>query len=171
MKRLLLLRHAKSSWGDDRLGDFERPLAPRGVHAAGAMARFLADEGLVPDLVLCSAAKRTVQTWTRIADKLGGKPKVRIEPELYLAEADALLDRLRAAPDKSATVMLIGHNPGMETLARLLAGAGDAAALRRMKAKFPTAALAVIDADVAHWSELARRRGRLVRFVTPKDLG
>lgn len=170
MKRLILLRHAKSSWDDSRVEDFDRPLAPRGKRAATAMARYLADEELAPDLVLCSAAKRTVDTWKRLADKLGGTVAVRIEPALYLAEAHALLDRLRAAPAEASRVLLIGHNPGMHALARFLTGGGGDEALARLAAKFPTAALAVIDFDVAEWSGLGRRKGRLERFVTPKDL-
>lgn len=171
MKRLLLLRHAKSSWADDRLEDFDRPLAPRGERAADAMGRFLVREGLLPDLVLCSTARRTVETWKRIARVLDRKIKVRRDPALYLAEPEALLDRLRAAPDEADSVMLIGHNPGMESLARSLSDTGDRAARRRMAAKFPTGALAVIDFHVDRWSELAEGKGRLVRFVAPRDLG
>jgi phosphohistidine phosphatase len=170
MKRLLLLRHAKSSWSNGGADDFQRPLAPRGVRAAGAMARFLTEHKLVPDRVLCSAARRTVETWNLLADSLGHTATVEIEPGLYLAETTALLERIRAVPDTSAVVMLIGHNPGMETLARVLAGSGDGAAIEQMTTKFPTAGLAVIDFDVAHWSEIARRQGRLERFVTPKEL-
>ena len=170
MRRLLLLRHAKSSWADERHDDFERPLAPRGVRAAEAMADFLAREGLAPELVLCSAARRAVETWRRMAGRLEVKPKGLVEAALYLAGSEALLDRVRRVPDDHATVMLIGHNPGMETLARMLSGSGDRTARRRMAEKFPTAALAVIDFDVARWAELAPGEGRLARFVTPKDL-
>jgi len=170
MKRLILLRHAKSSWEDSRREDFDRPLAPRGQRAATAMARYLADEGLAPDLVLCSASRRTVDTWKRLARALGGTVAVRIEPDLYLAEAHALLDRVRAAPAEASSVLLIAHNPGMHALARFLVGKGDDDALARLAAKFPTAALAVIDFDGAQWAGLGRHKGRLERFVTPKDL-
>jgi phosphohistidine phosphatase len=170
MKRLILLRHAKSSWDESRREDFDRPLAPRGKRAADAMAGYLAREGLVPDLVLCSAAKRAVDTWKRLAPKLGGTVAVRIEPALYLAEAHALLDRLRRAPGDVSSMLLIGHNPGLHALARFLAGDGDDEARARLAAKFPTAALAVIDVDAAQWSKLGRHDGRLARFVTPKDL-
>jgi len=170
MKRLILLRHAKSSWDDSRLEDFDRPLAARGKRAADAMAEYLAGEGLVPDLVLCSAARRTVATWKRLAPKLGGTVAVRIEPALYLADAHTLLDRVRSAPAEASRVLLIGHNPGMHALARFLSGAGDEDALARLAAKFPTAALAVIDFDAAQWAGLGRHKGRLERFVTPKEL-
>jgi phosphohistidine phosphatase len=170
MKRILLLRHAKSSWSEPGLGDFERPLAPRGIRAAGTMAAYLAAEGLMPDLVLCSAARRTVETWNHLAGALGRQPTVAIEPGLYLAEADTLLDRLRAVPARISTVLLIGHNPGMEMLARTLIGGGGRADRRRLAAKYPTAALAVIDADIAGWPDLAKGKGRLERFVTPKQL-
>ena len=170
MKRLMLLRHAKSSWADERLEDFDRPLAPRGARAADALGQLLAAEGLVARLVLCSAARRTVETWKRVAPLLRAKVNVRRDPALYLAEPEALLDRLRAAPDEADPVMLVGHNPGMEMLARSLSGAGDRSARRRLAAKYPTGALAILDFDIKRWSELAKGKGRLVRFVTPKEL-
>src|SRR5690606_34967185 len=128
-----------------------------------AMADYLAREKLRPDLVLCSAARRTVETWRRMAGRLGGKARVLFEPALYLAEPEALLGRLRAAPDDAETVMLLGHNPALEMLARRLAHGGDREARRRMTRKFPTGAVAIVALDVARWSDLAERKGRLDR--------
>jgi phosphohistidine phosphatase len=170
MKRLLLLRHAKSSWDRAEVEDIDRPLAPRGVRAAGAMARFLAAERLTPELVLCSAARRTVDTWSLMAGTLGRRVTVQIEPGLYMAEPRALLTRLRALPDHWSCVMLLGHNPAMQSLARQLVGSGDAAARERLAAKFPTAALAVIDFESGGWPGIGPRQGRLDGFVTPSEL-
>jgi phosphohistidine phosphatase len=154
MARLYLLRHAKSSWKDASLDDHDRPLAPRGRKAAKAIGRYMRDQGIEPELVLCSTARRARQTLERL-----GPPGLdaRIEPELYGAGADALLARLRGVPDAVASVLLIGHNPGMQQLAFNLAGLDD---------KFPTAALATFEVD--GWSRLGR--AELVDYVRPRDL-
>src|SRR5262245_41814146 len=112
MKRLYLLRHAKSSWKDVSLSDHDRPLAGRGRRASKAMARHLRDRGIEPDLVLCSTARRARETLDRIAPALG-TTAIEIEPGLYGASAHGLLERLHGVQDEIESVMLIGHNPGM----------------------------------------------------------
>ena len=124
MKRLYLLRHAKSSWDDPTLADHDRPLAPRGRRAAKVIAEHLGREGIAPELVLCSPSRRTRQTLTRIAPGLGKSADVQIKPELYAASAADLLEVLHEVPDEVESVMLIGHNPGIQDLALSLAGAG-----------------------------------------------
>ncbi len=169
--RLLLLRHAKSSWDDMSIPDFDRPLAPRGMKAAPRMAAYLKKKGLMPDLVLCSSATRTRDTWERVAEVLGGTPEVKFLRGLYLAPPSRLLEAVRRAPASVRTVMLLGHNPGMENLAAGLAGPGSKAkALARLHAKFPTAALAEIEFEAETWSAIGNGQGRLRRFVVPKDL-
>jgi phosphohistidine phosphatase len=168
MPRLLLLRHAKSSWDDASRADHERPLAPRGRRATGVMAAHLRDRGLTPELVLCSSAVRTRETLAGIGDALGDEVTVEIEDGIYGASETELLDRVRRIDDAFGSAMVIGHNPGIGRLALHLVGSGEE--IDRMRAKFPTAALAVLDWDGA-WQELAPRRGRLVDFVTPKGLG
>src|SRR5437764_6878294 len=139
MKRLYVLRHAKSSWDDPAASDHDRPLAPRGRKAAKATARHLREQRVEPELVLCSTARRARQTLERIEPSLGRRA-VHVERELYGASADELLERLRAVDDAVGSVMLIGHNPGLEDL--ILALARPSPRRREVEAKYPTAALA-----------------------------
>ncbi|MDX2203075.1 MAG: histidine phosphatase family protein [Hyphomicrobiaceae bacterium] len=170
MLTLSLLRHAKSDWSAPGLDDFDRPLAARGREAAPRMAAFMAREGIRPRLILCSAAVRTRQTLELVLPMLGGEPEVSIEKGLYLAPASLMLARLGKVPAGIAHVMMVGHDPGMHELAVALAGTGDAQSLKALAAKFPTAALAVIQLDAKAWSEIAPGKGRLVRFMTPRAL-
>lgn len=165
--RLWLLRHAKSSWEDDQLSDVDRPLAPRGVRAAGAMAAYLEAVSIRPELVLCSPALRARQTLEHVRASLG-EPEVLIEPELYTFDAQPLLDRVRSVPDSVAAVMVVGHNPAIHELAEMLARTGDQ--LPDLVAKYPTGALAEFELDAASWSGIAAGGGVLTRFVTPRTL-
>ena len=167
MKQLYLLRHAKSSWDDATLADHDRPLAPRGRRAARVMAEHLRREGIVPALVLCSPSRRTRQTLKRIASALGENADVQIESELYAAAAADLLEVLHEVPDEVESVMLIGHNPGIQDLALTLARGGPEIA--RVRRKFPTAALATLERN-GSWRELAPGSAELVSFVKPKEL-
>jgi phosphohistidine phosphatase len=161
-KQLELLRHAKSSWADPDLADHDRPLNARGRAAAALVGRHLHQETAPPDLVLCSSATRTRQTLKLL--ELGGKVQVKVEDDLYGAGSASLLARLKAVPATVGTVLLIGHNPGMEDLARLLDRDGLASV-----EKFPTAALAVLRFDIGAWSELNPGTGHLATFFTPRD--
>ncbi len=172
MKSLFLLRHAKSSWDDPSLADFDRPLAARGRGAAPRMAAYMRKKGLVPDLVLCSAARRARETWELMAPVLGADAPVRTRGTLYGAEPGRLLAALRRAPRGTSSVLLIGHNPEIEDLAHRLCGPGSKGkALARLRAKYPTAALAVISFEGERWSTIGEGRGVLKRFVRPRDLG
>lgn len=170
MPTLHLLRHAKSSWDDLDLRDHDRPLSARGERAAAAMAAFLRQSGVAPDLVLCSTARRTQDTLTAIRAGLPATVDVKNTRALYEADAGALLDRIRKVDAAVATLMLVGHNPGLEDLAVLLAGdGGDPAARKALFRKFPTGALASLSSD-GDWKSLAPGGARLTGFVTPKDL-
>lgn len=170
MRRLYFLRHAKSSWDDTALDDFERPLSGRGRKAARAMGKFLAKQKIRPCLVLCSAAKRTRSTYEIIEPRLEGVP-VSIERGLYEATKGNLLDRLRQLDDHLGSVLLIGHNPGLERLTAFLAGShGEPAALERLAEKFPTGTLAMLETDSPHWAQLDTGTCRLTRLVRPRDL-
>ncbi len=174
-KTLLLLRHAKSSWSDPTLADFERPLNPRGQKAAPRMGAYLRKQKLVPDLVLCSAARRAMETWSLAGDALakGGETPVPIKylRSLYLAPPSRILAALRRTPDEVESVLMVGHNPGMENLALGMAGPGSKAeAQSHMEVKFPTAALAELRFEAKRWRDIAPGTGNLVRFVTPKGL-
>jgi phosphohistidine phosphatase len=163
---LYLLRHAKSSWADPSLADRERPLAPRGRRDAKRIAKHLRGLGCSPELVLCSPAARTRETLEVVGPALAASTVV-LEEDLYGASSDQLLARLRRVPDAVASVMLVGHNPGLHQLALALASAGDE--LGRLGAKFPTAALATLDSRKP-WSRLGPGDGTLSAFVVPKQL-
>ncbi len=168
MRTLYLLRHAKSSWEDATLRDEQRPLAPRGRRDAKRVAGHLVRLGIEPDLVLCSTAERTRETLELVRPALGATPAVKLDAALYAAPAHALLERLRAVPDETASVLLIGHNPGLEDLALLLASTG--AELERLRAKFPTAAFATLTIPSATWSRLSPADAVLADYVVPKQL-
>ena len=167
MKHLLLLRHAKSSWEEPELADHERPLAPRGRRAAKLIAEHLRWESVAPALVLCSSARRTRETLEGIASALGERVAVQIECELYAASEQRLLERVRAVEEGVESVLLIGHNPGVEQLALRLAGGGDK--LASVRRKYPTGALATLEFG-GRWRELGPGSAELTDFVTPKQL-
>ncbi|MEQ9556008.1 MAG: histidine phosphatase family protein [Rhodospirillales bacterium] len=170
MKTLLLLRHAKSDWAEPGLDDIDRPLAPRGQDAAPRMGRYLRTEGLVPDLVLCSTARRAQDTWALVAAELDPAPPVRFRKGLYAVSSAALLAAIRRVPDDCACLLLIGHNPEIEDLAHRLAGTGKAKALAGLAEKYPTAALAEIRFERDSWTKIGEGAGALRRFVRPRDL-
>ena len=165
MKRLYLLRHAKSSWDEPSLPDAERPLAPRGRKAAKRIAGYAEREGIRPDLVICSTALRARQTLERVAPALG-EPEVAFDERLYGASEGELLARLREVPDSVESVLLVGHNPGTAQLLALLAGAG-----RPLPAEVPTGALASLSFRAAGWWELGPGSASLDAFVVPRELG
>jgi phosphohistidine phosphatase len=168
MKQLLLLRHAKSSWDDPDLDDFDRPLAQRGLKAAQLIGRELAARDWLPDQVLVSSALRTRDTWRLVAAELPAHPRVVFAEALYEASAADILSQIRLVEPSSGCLAVVGHNPGLEDLAKQLAGPGsETKARRRLEEKFPTAALArfVFDGD---WSGLSS--GRLTHCLRPKDL-
>jgi phosphohistidine phosphatase len=166
---LYVLRHAKSSWSNHQLDDHDRPLAKRGQNAVNRLRRYVTEAGVAPDLVLCSSARRTVMTLEGIASALPADTNVHIEASLYCATSDQLLGRLHDVSDDTASVLLIGHNPGLETLVSLLIGDGDEALRLRVAAKFPTGALATLAFD-GRWSDLAPADATLQAFVVPRAL-
>jgi phosphohistidine phosphatase len=168
MRRVYLLRHAKSSWKDRSLADRDRPLAGRGKRAAKAVAAHIEAEGIRPDLVLCSPASRSRETLGRVETAFGGRVEARFDEALYGASEGELMAQLRALPPDVRSVMIVGHNPGLEDLALGLASAGAERA--RMEEKYPTAALATIDLSGDDWSAIERGSGELVAYVRPRDL-
>lgn len=167
MKEFVLFRHAKSSWDSGVAGDFERPLNPRGRAAAPVMAAWLAGRGWRPELILCSAAVRTQQTLAHVKDIL--RPtRIRIEQSLYLASAQTLRRSLERIDDDVTRAMIIGHNPGLENLARGL-DQGAGAPSRRLQDKFPTAAMAWFHVDSDRWRD-GLDAAKLIDFMTPGDI-
>lgn len=166
MRQLILMRHAKSSWAEPDQRDLDRPLNKRGRRSAALIAGWLKSNRYRPDHALVSNARRTQETWSRIVEKIGGTATTHV-PELYQADAAAILTAVQHAPDVER-LLVLGHQPGIGGFARLvLETAPDDAAF----SKFPTGATAVIDFETTKWSEIALGSGRLRDFVVPRTLG
>lgn len=163
--RLILTRHAKSSWDDPMLDDHDRPLNKRGRASARAVAGWLAARGYLPDQAMVSTAARTRETWKLISGKRAGAPKPAYLAKLYLAEPEEMLHILRTATGR--TVMMVGHNPGMAYFAQGLAHQPPADS--RFE-RYPTGATTIIDFDAESWDQLVWRTGTIVDFVAPRDL-
>jgi phosphohistidine phosphatase len=162
MKTLLLMRHAKSSWKEDNLPDHERPIKKRGKKCAERMGELLKDKELVPQLILCSTAARTRQTAEAVIKTSGFEGKIDYMDTLYLAEPGAILDMLNALPDELERVMVIGHNPGLETIVQTLGG--------KIKS-MPTSAIASFALPVRSWAAVdGNIEGELIEFWKPADL-
>jgi phosphohistidine phosphatase len=178
MRRLMLLRHAKTEHDAPSGHDQDRRLDERGRLDAAAIGTWIGQHPPFPDAVLVSTAVRAQQTWEIARDALKDavrerppRPQVELLDELYGAELTQLLRIIRMAEvSDPARLMLIGHNPGMHELALMLAGSGDAAAKKALEHNLPTAGLAILDFATEDWSEVAFRRGKLVRFTSPKLL-
>jgi len=170
MLRLMLLRHAKSDWSRPGMPDRDRPLNTRGRQAAPLMAAHIFSHDLVPRRALVSPATRTRETWKLMTPFFPRKPETIFEGRLYEASPHAILSIIKETPDSISSLLVLGHNPGLQTLASALIGSGDNAARENLAGKFPTAALAVIDFITGPWSALRPGTGRLERFVTPHAL-
>jgi phosphohistidine phosphatase len=171
MKTLSLLRHAKSGWDDPVARDFDRPLNARGRKGAKVMGRYMREEGLHFDHVVASPAARVVETLDGLWDGYGHSLEAKLDKRIYLASAATLLDVVQETPDGAATLLLSGHNPGMEELILALVPETAGDDLRdAVEEKYPTAALAEIEFDVESWRDVRERGGRLVRFVRPRDI-
>jgi phosphohistidine phosphatase len=170
MPRLLLLRHAKSSWDDIDLDDFDRPLNSRGRRAAPLMGRHCTQHNLVPQAILCSAARRTRETLAGLIPYFSSDLDIRVSRDLYMTSEATHLAHVRAVGDTTRTAMLIGHNPTMQDLALRLIGSGNPSLREEIEEKFPTAAIAVIDFDVRTWAEVDAGLGRIVAFFRPREL-
>jgi phosphohistidine phosphatase len=164
-RRLVLVRHAKSDWPE--VYDHERPLAARGRRTAPAVGTWLRTHDLVPDLVVCSTARRARETWDLVAGTLGGAVEVRFDEQVYDADVPELLEVVHDLPDTAATVLLVGHNPGFHELALTLAGTGEGDALERLRGKFPTAAVAVLS-HAGPWPVLDVGVAVLAEFAVPR---
>jgi len=166
--RLLLLRHAKSSPGETDRPDFDRHLIPRGRRAATRIGEYLAEKKLVPDLVLCSSARRTRDTLAALLPFMRGETEIRISGELYESSVEAYLTAIGTWGGKAQTLLIIGHNPTMEEAAAeflVRSKSGGMAAIR-----LPTAGLCLIEFDIPQWDKLRPGTGRLVGLVEPKSL-
>jgi phosphohistidine phosphatase len=162
VKTLLVLRHAKSSWSEPARDDHERPLNPRGRRDAPRMGELVREYGLIPDLVISSDAVRARETAEAMAEAAGYPGEILLDPSLYLASPADILARLRAVPENAGTVLIVGHNPGLEQLVEHLTGIGQ---------DMPTAALAQIALPIDRWHDLdSSTPGTLVDTWRPKEL-
>ncbi|MBC2902706.1 SixA phosphatase family protein [Streptomyces cupreus] len=167
LRRLVVLRHAKSAWPEG-VPDHRRPLAPRGRRDAPAAGHALAAADLLPDLALCSTAVRARQTWELASAEWGTPPPVRYDPQLYAADVPELLAAVHETPAEVETLLLIGHNPGLEDLVAELAGDSLDDALEQVRVKFPTSAIAVLAWRGTDWNALAPGTALLTWFTVPR---
>lgn len=170
MPRLMLLRHAKSSWDAAGVKDFDRPLNARGRHAAPLMGRHMAAHALLPDRIVCSTARRTRETLAGLLSHFDRDLDVRLTRALYESGSADYLDVIRAFGATARQLLVIGHNPAMQEVAVDLVGAGNPALIGAIAADYPTAALAVIDFPEKTWAEIQPRGGRIVAFFRPREL-
>lgn len=165
MKRLILVRHAKSSWSGSDIEDHDRPLNQRGRETAPKVGAWIKSNALTPDQVLSSTAARCRETWDGMAAKLSGTPDVQFVDDLYLADANAMLHALQGA--SGDTVMIIGHMPGIGEFARELRR--DPPPLHDSFQKYPTGAVTVLEFRVDDWKEAQMGLARFVDFAAPSD--
>ncbi|NPV56273.1 MAG: histidine phosphatase family protein [Anaerolineae bacterium] len=162
MKNLLVMRHAKSSWKDNKLADKDRPLNKRGKKDAPMMGKHIRARELLPQLILCSSAERARATAKAVVDKSEYTGEVRYLDDLYLAELDCILEVLHDLPEDLDRVMVIGHNPGLESLVQILSHQVDS---------LPTAAIAYLAIPIDSWKDLKEDKdSQLVELWLPKDL-
>jgi phosphohistidine phosphatase len=169
MKTLYLLRHAKSSWDDPGLDDHDRPLAPRGRKAAKKLAAHLRAAGVAPELVLCSSSRRTRETLELVRAALNDA-EIRFDDALYGASEGLLLERVRSVDPRVQSLLVVGHNPGLQAFGLELAGGGVEQARSRLHEKMPTGALATLSFAAESWAGVEPGSGELVDFVVPRDL-
>jgi phosphohistidine phosphatase len=163
MRTLLLLRHAKSSWKNPALDDHDRPLNKRGKRDAPRIGKLLAEQGLVPDLVLCSSARRARDTAFIALRVAGYDGETRIQRSLYMSDPESSAETLRRLEGSPGVVLVVGHNPGLEELVEALTGE---------VVELPTAGLARVDLNIERWTalELGKGLGRVTAVWRPKEL-
>ena len=171
MKTLTLLRHAKSGWDDPVARDFDRPLNPKGQRAAQAVGKHMRGLGLAFDHVAASPAVRVVETLDHVATGYGSDLAPHWDKRIYLASASTLLDIVHELPEGADSALLVGHNPGLEDLVFDLCPDDGTSPLRDLVwEKYPTAAIARMELNIAHWADVERRCGQLTHFIRPRDL-
>jgi len=171
MKTLGLFRHAKSDWNDARLRDFDRPLNQRGRKGAKLMGRHIREHGVKWDRVIASPAVRVAETIELAAEAAGSTLPVNWDRRIYLASSMTLLDLLMEQEGDPASIIMVGHNPGLEDLIFDLVPDDGSSPLRDIvEEKFPTAAFAVLELDIDRWEDAKEGCARLVHLVRPRDL-
>ena len=161
MKTLYILRHAKSDWNDASLSDFERPLNERGRKAASLIGETMKKRNYKPQIVISSPAVRAKQTAELIKENAELKSEISFDSRIYEAHPQTLLEIVSEIDDAHDAALLVGHNPGFETLVRILTGKIE---------PMPTAALAIVDLDIEHWNQIFSANGTLREIIRPKEL-
>ena len=170
MKRLTVLRHAKSSWDDPHLDDFDRPLNNRGWKSARRMGAEMKRRGMHFDLVLASTAARVRETIDGVQEEFDFGAPIQFEPRIYMTSEGTLMDLIRALPEKVKAPLLVGHNPDLEHLLVGLTRDDERGQRRRVPGKYPTGALAVVELPAKKWAEVAPESGEIVELILPKEL-
>lgn len=160
MKILYLLRHAKSSWTDAGLSDFERPLNDRGLNTAPFMGELMARNALAPDLIIASPATRAAETARLVKDAGGLNAEIRSDERIYAASPNTLRQIISEVGDEFGSVMLVGHNPGMESIIQYITGCIES---------MPTAALAIIKLKIDKWTDVREDCGKIISVYRPKN--
>lgn len=170
MSRLVLMRHAKSDRSGREIDDFDRPLAERGREVAPRMGHHMAALGLAPQRILCSSAVRARETLAGLIPSLAGDCEIRLTRDLYMAGEDETIDEIRGHGVGAATLLVIGHEPGLTQTALALIGSGHPSLIEDLERKFPTAGLAVIDFPAIRWVDVELKSGELVAFLRPRTI-
>ena len=170
MKKLYILRHAKSDYPDDVSSDKERPLNKRGEKACDLIGQYLKENNIFPEIILSSDAVRTTQTINNVLRIAEHAVDVSFTPKLYLATPGEILKEIVKVDAEVSSVMVVCHNPGVEQLSAILTGGGDADSISRIKVKYPTAGMACFTIEAGKWGEVNPGCGHLDSFITPKAL-
>lgn len=170
MRRLLLLRHAKAERSQPGGRDHDRILSKRGRNDAAAVGAYLVRHKMVPDRALVSTSARTRETWALVSAAITRPPKAEFDGRIYEAAPEAILNSIRETGTAGKTLIVVGHNPGMQQLAAMLIASGDVDARQRLLEDYPTSALALISFAGESWDSLKPMAGRLEHFVTPHTL-
>jgi len=169
MLKLFLMRHAKAAQARAGQMDYDRPLTARGEAAAAAVGRAMAERGYLPDMVICSAARRTRETLAGVLPDLAQNCRIDLKSSLY--PLGDYLPEIRQVPDDVHRLLLVGHNPAVHDLALTLAGTGERDLLVRLAQGYPTGVLAVISFAATHWADISPDSGQIDDLLVPADLG
>ena len=170
MKTIFLLRHAKSSWDNLNLDDFDRPLSNKGIKASKKIGNYLKTNKFVPDIIYCSTAKIAKQTWELTNIIIKKKKNILYKDNLYMANLSEFMKIIKKTKNKFKNLMIVSHNPGIESLAIELSKNENNKFHQIINIKYPTGALAVIKFNLNDWGKINYKKGEIYEFIKPKEL-
>ena len=170
MKTIFLLRHAKSSWQNHNLDDFDRPLSDRGIKACKKIGKYLKKKNISPDIVYCSTAVRAKQTWELVNRIVEKKENVLFKKNLYMSDLSNFIEIIKKTKKKFKSLMIVSHNPGIEYLALELSKDKNNEVYKKIYNKYPTGALVIIKYNIDKWNKVDLKKGSLYKFIKPKEL-